>query len=86
MVVSQIARYVYPTNIKILKRYYDFLDNKHPDLTQEAANQICDKPTHYIEQEYASVITILICTLFLTSFVPFVTIAACIWLLLQFWL
>lgn len=48
MVITQIARYIYPSNIKILKRYYDFLNNKNHDLTQEAANKMCDKPSHYI--------------------------------------
>lgn len=48
LVISQIARYIYPSNIKMLKRYYDFLNNKNPNLTQEAANQMCNKPPHCI--------------------------------------
>lgn len=48
MAISQIARYVYPSNIRMLKRYYNFLENKNPNRTQEAANQMCNKPMHYI--------------------------------------
>lgn len=84
MVFAHVGKYISLESIQAIYSYLNF----NPDrvFNQNEANQRFTKPRHFIEQEYASVLTVVYLTFFLLPFSPYLTAFSTIWMFFQFWL